>query len=85
MTIDDKIRNEKLQYDIKREAAKTSALRSGKTDKCEYLAGKEILSTDQSRMIEQTKFAFSPLGKVLEKQTKRLKIKDLIKKYYKNL
>ena len=33
MAIDDKIRNEKLQYDINREAAKISALSSGKIDK----------------------------------------------------
>ena len=33
MTIDDKIRDEKLQYDINREAAKLSALSSGKIDK----------------------------------------------------
>ena len=37
MAIDDKTRDEKLQYDIKREAAKTSALSSGKIDKYEYL------------------------------------------------
>ena len=30
MTIDDKIRDEKLQYDIKRETTKISALLSGK-------------------------------------------------------
>ena len=30
MIIDEKIRDEKLQYDINREAAKTSALSSGK-------------------------------------------------------
>ena len=35
MTIDDKIRDEKLQYDINREAAKISALLSGKIDKYE--------------------------------------------------
>ena len=35
MTADDKIRDEKLQYDINREATKTSALSSGKTDKYE--------------------------------------------------
>ena len=40
MTIDDKIRNKKLQYDINREAAKISALSSGKIDKCEYFTGK---------------------------------------------
>ena len=52
MTIDDKIRDEKLQYDIKREAAKKSALSSGKIDKKEYLTGEEILPSDQRRVIE---------------------------------
>ena len=37
MTIDDKIRDEKLQYDINRKAAKISALSSGKIDKYEHL------------------------------------------------
>ena len=37
MTIDDKIRDEKLQYDNEREAAKISPLSSGKTNKLEYL------------------------------------------------
>ena len=36
MTIDDKIRDEKLQHDINREAATISALSSGKVDKYEY-------------------------------------------------
>ena len=39
MPIDDKIRDEKLQYDVNREVAKTSALSSGKIDKYEYLTG----------------------------------------------
>ena len=43
MTIDGKIRDKKLQYDIKRKAAKVSALSSREIDKYEYLTGKEIL------------------------------------------
>ena len=39
MTIDDQIKDEKLQYNINREAAKISALSSGKIYKYEYLAG----------------------------------------------
>ena len=39
MTIDDQIKDGKLQHDINREAAKVSALSSGKIDKCEYLTG----------------------------------------------
>ena len=70
MTIDDKIRENKLQYDINREAAKISALSSGKIDKYEYLTGEEILPRDQRRVIEQAKFTYSPLGKAFEKQIK---------------
>ena len=43
MTIEDQTKDEKLQYDINREAAKISALLSGKIDKYEYLTGEEIL------------------------------------------
>ena len=42
MTID-KIRDEKLQYDINKETAKISALSLGKIDNYEYLTGEEIL------------------------------------------
>ena len=52
MTIDDQIRDEKLQYDINRVAAKISALSSGEIDKYEYLAGEEIQPPDQKRVIE---------------------------------
>ena len=71
MTIDDKVRYEKLQYDINREAAKISAWSSWKIGECELLTGEEILSSDQSRIIEQAKFAYSPLGKAFEIQKKK--------------
>ena len=70
MTIEDEIKNEKLKYDINREAAKISALSSGKIDKYEYLTGEEILPSNQQQIIEQAKFTYSPLGKAFEKQTK---------------
>ena len=73
MTLEDQIRDEKLQYDINREAAKISALSSGKIDKYEYLIGEEILPSNQQQIIEQAKFTYSPLGKALEKQTKTIK------------
>ena len=73
MTVDDKIRGEKLQYDINREAAKISASSSGKIDKYEFLTGEEILPSNQSRIIEQANFTYSPLGKAFEKQTKTIK------------
>ena len=73
MTINDQIRDEKLQYDINREAAKISALSSGKIHKYEYHTGEEILPSDQQQIIEQAKFTYSPLGKAFEKQTKTIK------------
>ena len=65
MTIDDKI---KYEYNINREAGKILALLSGKIDKYEYLRGEEIFPSDQSRIIEQAKLKYSPLGKAFEKQ-----------------
>ena len=72
MAIEDQIRDEKLQYDINREAAKITPLSSGKIDKHEYLTGKEILPSNQRQIIEQTKFHYSPLVNAFEKQTKTI-------------
>ena len=72
MTIEDQIKDEKLQYDINREAAKRSALSSGKIDKYEYLTDEEILPSNQQQIIQQAKFNYSPLGKALEKQRKTI-------------
>ena len=65
MTIDD-------IYVINRKARKISALSSGKIDKYEYRTGEEILPSDQSRIIEQVKFEYPPLGKTFEKQIKTI-------------
>ena len=67
MIIDDHIKDEKLQYDINREAAIMSPLSSDK------IAGEEILPSNQKQIIEQAKFTYSPLGKAFEKQTKTIK------------
>ena len=56
MTTDVKIRDEKVQYDINREAAKIPALSSGKIDEYQYFTGEEILQCDQKRVIRQAKF-----------------------------
>ena len=72
MTIEDQIKDEKLQYDINREAAKISALSSGKIDKYEYLTGEEILPAGKQQIIEQAEFTYSPLGKAFDKQTKTI-------------
>ena len=72
MTINGKIKDEKLQYDIGKKVAKISALSPCKIDKYEYLTSKEILPSDQSRITEQCRFTYTPLKKYLEKQTKAI-------------
>ena len=52
MTINDQIRDELLQYDILRKAAKISVLSSGKTHKYEYFTVEDILSSNQQQIIE---------------------------------
>ena len=73
MTIDDQIRDEKLQSDINREAAKISALSSNKIHKYEYLTGEDILPSNKQQIIEQAKFTYSPLGKAFKKQIETVK------------
>ena len=72
MTNYDKIRDQKLQNDIKREAAKISALSSRKVDKYEYLPDAEIILPGQRIMIKQAKFTYSLLGYALEKPIKTI-------------
>ena len=72
MTINDQIRDEKLQYDINREAVKISALSSGKIHKYDYLTGEDILPSNQQQIIEQVKFTYSPLENSFEKQIKTI-------------
>ena len=73
MTIEDQIKDEKLQYDINREAATISALSSGKLDKYEYLTDEEILPSNQQQIIQRAKFTYPPLEKTFEKQIKTIK------------
>ena len=72
MTINDEIKDEKLQYNINREKAKGSALSSGKLHKYEYLTGEDILPSNQQQIIEHTKFTYSSLGKAFDKQIKAI-------------
>ena len=67
MTIEDQIRDEKLQYDINGDATKISVSSSGKIDKYEYLTVEQILPSNQQQIIEQPKFTYSPLGKAFKK------------------
>ena len=72
MTTGKKIRDEKLQYDINREAAKISASSSGKIDKYEFIIGEEMFLSDQNRITEEDMFTNSLLSKIfeIEKQLK---------------
>ena len=65
MAINDQIRNEKLQHDVNRETAKISTLSSGTVQKYENLTGEDILPSNQQQIIEQAKFTYSPLEKLL--------------------
>ena len=72
----DKIRDEKLQYNINTEAAKISTLSSGRIDKYEYLTGEEIVPSNQRQIKEQAKLWCSSLGKAFEKQTKMIEYQE---------
>ena len=66
MTSNDKIKHEKAQYDINREAAKISGLSSSK------MINMNILQMNQIRIIQQATFTYPPLGKAFEKQIKTI-------------
>ena len=76
MTINHQIRDEKLQYNINREAAKISAFSSGTIHKYKYLTGEDILSSNQQQITEQARFTYSHLGKAFEKQIKTIEDQD---------
>ena len=68
---------QELLYNINRQAAKKKqktnsiTVNSGKIDKHEYLTGEEILPSNQRKIIQQSKFTSSRVGKALEKLTKK--------------
>ena len=72
MTSADQIRDEKLQYDISREAVKISALSSLKIDKYKYLTGEEILSSNQKKNNITSQIYLFPLRKSFQKQIKTI-------------
>ena len=53
------------QYDLDRKAAKISSLSCNNLEKYEYLTGEDLGLTPSA--IEQTKFEYSPLGKIFNK------------------
>ena len=64
--IDNKIKANQGQYDLDRLAAKISAYSSGDLRKYEYLTGENL--GYKPSVVEQTKFDYSPLGKVFTKE-----------------
>ena len=72
MTINDQIKDEKLQYHINREASEISPLSSGKIHKHEYLTAEDILPSNQQKIIKQARFTYSPLQKAFEKLIKTI-------------
>ena len=72
MTINNQIRDEKLQHDINTKAAKISALLSGDIHKYGYLTGEDILPSNQQQIIEQARFTFCALEKAFENRTKTI-------------
>ena len=60
-----KIMQNEAQYDLDRKAARISALPSNNLDKYEYLTGEDLGLKPST--VEQTKFEYSPLGKIFKK------------------
>ena len=75
MTIDDKIKDEKLQYDIHRQEAEISALSSGKIDKYKYLTDEEILVLIKAGKQKKLSLHILLQEKLLKNKEKQLKIR----------
>ena len=81
--LDRKIKQNKVQYDLDRKAAKISPYASNNLDKYEYLTGEDLDYKPDT--VEKAKFEYSPLGKIfsklLTKEDKKEEILKEIKKY----
>ena len=81
--LDDKIKSNKAQHDLDREAAKISALSSGELEKYEYLAGKDL--GYKPEVIQKAKFKYFPLGKVFNKGIDEIDKKEGLLKRLRNV
>ena len=81
--VNDKIKANKAQYDLDREAAKIFALSSGELEKYEYLTGKDL--GYKPDVIQKAKFEYSPLGKVFNKGLDESDKKEELLKRLKNI
>ena len=75
MTIEDQVKDEKLQYDINREAAKISTLSSGKIDKYEYLTVRKYCPRINSKELDKLNSLNLLWERLLKIKQKQLKIK----------
>ena len=67
--LDDKIKPNKAQYDLDRQAAKISALSSGELEKYGYLTGEDL--GYKPDVVQKVKFQYSPLGEAFHKAFKK--------------
>ena len=82
-SLDRKIIQNEAQYDLDRKAAKTSALSFNNLDKFEYLTGEDLGLNPST--VEQTKFEYSPLGKIFNKWLDKDNQKEGLFKRLKNI
>ena len=82
-SLDRKIIQNEAQYDLDRKAAKTSALSFNNLDKFEYLTGEDLGLNPST--VEQTKFEYSPLGKIFNKWSDKDNQKEGLFKRLKNI
>ena len=70
-TVNNKIKQNKAQYNLDRQTAKTSALSSANVSKYEFLTGKDVLPEKDllAKAAPIKEFEYSPLGQELKKQT----------------
>ena len=81
--LDHKIKGNKVQYNLDREAAKIYALLSGELEKYEYLPGEDL--GYKPDVIQKAKFEYSPLGKVFNKGLDQSDKKEELLKRLKNI
>ena len=81
--LDDKLKENKAQYDLDREAAKISALPSKELDKYQYLTGNDL--GYKPDVIHRAKFEYSPLGEAFNKVFKKNDKDKKVDKYSSDL
>ena len=81
--LDGKVMHNEAQYDLDRKAAKISKMSSNNLDKYRYLTGEDLGLKPST--IEQTKFEYSPLGKIFNKELSKDDKKEGLFKRLKNI